>query len=100
MTSSTVFVILTKLQANFTNQGTRRYISQAEIPPLAPPPAMPAFLEPPSLEGPRYDKPVPRPPKTPAKTKDIRSHNRRREFLIRNPQYFQSPEHQLAGLCL
>ncbi|KAF9869526.1 coiled-coil domain-containing protein [Colletotrichum karsti] len=61
---------------------------------------MPAFLEPSNPQSPRYDKPVPRPPKSPNKTRDVRAHNRRREFLIRNPGYFQTTEHQLADPLL
>ncbi|CAI0641711.1 hypothetical protein CGCF415_v007765 [Colletotrichum fructicola] len=48
----------------------------------------------------RYDRPVPRPPRPPTKSNHIRSHNRRREFLTRNPQYFQNSEHQLADPLL
>ncbi|KAL0937868.1 coiled-coil domain-containing protein-like protein [Colletotrichum truncatum] len=55
--------------------------------------SMPAFSE---LSSPQYQKPVPRPLKSPTKTKDIRSHNRRREFLNRNPNYFENPDHELA----
>ncbi|EQB53861.1 coiled-coil domain-containing protein [Colletotrichum gloeosporioides Cg-14] len=48
----------------------------------------------------RYDRPVPRPPRSPTKSNNIRSHNRRREFLTRNPHYFQNSEHQLTDPLL
>ncbi|WYZ45497.1 hypothetical protein EsH8_VIII_000813 [Colletotrichum jinshuiense] len=48
----------------------------------------------------QFDKPVPRPPKSPAKTNDIRSRNRRREYLDRNPEYFGNSEHENADPLL
>ncbi|KAF6808656.1 hypothetical protein CSOJ01_07416 [Colletotrichum sojae] len=49
-----------------------------------------------NTQPPPYDKPAPRPPKSKEKTRDIRLHNRRREFLLRNPDYLKSSEHELA----
>ncbi|KAK1580284.1 coiled-coil domain-containing protein [Colletotrichum navitas] len=46
------------------------------------------------------DKPVPRPPKSTAKTNDIRSRNRRQEYLGRNPEYLNNAEHELADTLL
>ncbi|KAF4815146.1 hypothetical protein CGCTS75_v013176 [Colletotrichum tropicale] len=57
------------------------------------------YVEPQETEQ-RYDRPVPRPPRSPTKFNNIRSHNRRREFLTRNRQYFQNSEHQLADPLL
>lgn len=60
---------------------------------------MPSCSEPePGLQGLHFDKPIPRPPKSPSKTSDIRSRNRRREYIERNPKYFNNAEHELAGL--
>ncbi|KAK2064888.1 coiled-coil domain-containing protein [Colletotrichum caudatum] len=62
---------------------------------------MPSFteakLEPQSLH---FDKPTPRPPKSSAETNNIRSRNRRREYLGRNPEYFNNAEHELADTLL
>ncbi|KHO00446.1 uncharacterized protein MAM_01224 [Metarhizium album ARSEF 1941] len=44
-----------------------------------------------------YDKQVPRPDKSPAKTAQIQAQNRRREYLDRNPGYFTALDHELAG---
>ncbi|KAF5139095.1 hypothetical protein E5D57_002884 [Metarhizium anisopliae] len=44
-----------------------------------------------------YDKQVPRPAKSPAKTAQIQAQNRRREYLKRHPGYFDSLDHELAG---
>ncbi|KAG5926909.1 hypothetical protein E4U42_002820 [Claviceps africana] len=47
-----------------------------------------------------YDKPVPRPAKSPAKTAQIRTQNRRREYLERHPAYFDSADRELADPVL
>ncbi|ORY67475.1 coiled-coil domain-containing protein-domain-containing protein [Pseudomassariella vexata] len=47
-----------------------------------------------------FVKPQPRPPKSPAKSAQIRVHNRRREYLERHPTYFKSLEHELADPLL
>ena len=47
-----------------------------------------------------FDKQVPRPAKSPAKTAQIQAQNRRREYLERNPSYFDSLDHELAGVYL
>ncbi|GKT66635.1 coiled-coil domain-containing protein [Colletotrichum tofieldiae] len=62
---------------------------------------MPSFSEPePEPQGLHFDKPIPRPLKSPTKTNDIRSRNRRREYLERNPKYFNNTEHELADTLL
>ncbi|KAM0280152.1 hypothetical protein ACHAQH_004224 [Verticillium albo-atrum] len=43
------------------------------------------------------DKPVPRPPKSHARTREIRAQNRRRNYIERNPEYLESAEHEFAG---
>ncbi|KAI1361209.1 coiled-coil domain-containing protein-domain-containing protein [Xylaria arbuscula] len=47
-----------------------------------------------------YERPQPRPPKTPAHAAQIRVRNRRREWLCRHPSYFRSLEHELADPAL
>lgn len=47
-----------------------------------------------------YERPQPRPPKTPAHAAQIRVRNRRREWLTRHPSYFLSLEHELADPAL
>ncbi|KAG6034236.1 hypothetical protein E4U41_006628 [Claviceps citrina] len=47
-----------------------------------------------------YDKPVPRPAKTPAKAAQIRTQNRRRAYLERHPSYFDSVDRELADPIL
>ncbi|KAI0546925.1 coiled-coil domain-containing protein-domain-containing protein [Xylaria curta] len=47
-----------------------------------------------------YERPQPRPPKTPAHAAQIRVRNRRREWLSRHPSYFRSLEHELADPVL
>lgn len=47
-----------------------------------------------------FDKQVPRPAKSPAKTAQIQAQNRRREYLERNPSYFKGLDHELAGVYL
>ncbi|KAJ0167429.1 hypothetical protein CTA2_2652 [Colletotrichum tanaceti] len=54
----------------------------------------------PVLQGLHCDKPIPRPPKSPSTTSDIRSRNRRREYIERNPKYFNNAEHELADTLL
>ncbi|KAI1186878.1 coiled-coil domain-containing protein-domain-containing protein [Nemania serpens] len=49
---------------------------------------------------PPYERPQPRPPKTPAHAARIRVRNRRREWLSRHPSYFRSLEHELADPVL
>ncbi len=44
-----------------------------------------------------FAKPMPRPPRSPAHSAQIRIRNRRREYLERHPDYFKSTEHELAG---
>ncbi|OHF03357.1 coiled-coil domain-containing protein [Colletotrichum orchidophilum] len=48
----------------------------------------------------RFEKPTPRPPKSPTIANNIRSCNRRREYLERNPKYFDDAEHELADPLL
>ncbi|KAI1457299.1 coiled-coil domain-containing protein-domain-containing protein [Annulohypoxylon moriforme] len=66
------------------------------MPPQAPPTPPPSSLSPIST----YVKPQPRPPKSPAHSAQIRVQNRRREYLERNPKYFDSLEHELADPLL
>ncbi|KAK2017943.1 coiled-coil domain-containing protein [Colletotrichum eremochloae] len=47
-----------------------------------------------------FDKPIPRRSKSSAKTNAIQSRNRRREYLWRNPEYFNNAEHELADTLL
>ncbi|KAG5984676.1 hypothetical protein E4U55_003757 [Claviceps digitariae] len=47
-----------------------------------------------------YDKPVPRPAKSAAKTAQIRIQNRRREYLERHPGYLDSEDRELADPVL
>ncbi|KAF2970547.1 hypothetical protein GQX73_g3033 [Xylaria multiplex] len=47
-----------------------------------------------------YERPQPRPPKTPAHAARIRVRNRRRDWLSRHPSYFRSLEHELADPAL
>lgn len=47
-----------------------------------------------------FDKQIPRPAKSPAKTAQIQAQNRRREYLERNPSYFDGLDHELAGVYL
>lgn len=47
-----------------------------------------------------FAKPRPRPPRSPAHSARIRVQNRRREYLERNPKYFDSLEHELADPLL
>lgn len=47
-----------------------------------------------------YFKPRPRPPKGPGHTAQIRVQNRRRAYLDRHPDYFESMEHELADPLL
>ena len=42
-------------------------------------------------------KPAPRPPRSPTRVAQIMVQNRRREYLERNPGYFNSLEHEFAG---
>ncbi|OTA93208.1 hypothetical protein M434DRAFT_21596 [Hypoxylon sp. CO27-5] len=67
------------------------------MPPQAPPSPPLSSSSPPST---LYVKPQPRPPKSPAHSAQIRVQNRRREYLERNPKYFESLEHELADPLL
>ncbi|KAI6089155.1 coiled-coil domain-containing protein-domain-containing protein [Hypoxylon rubiginosum] len=67
--------------------------------PPEPPPSPPRSSISPSPTS-TYVKPQPRPPKSPAHSAQIRVQNRRREYLERNPKYFQSLEHELADPLL
>ncbi|KAI3327200.1 hypothetical protein HD806DRAFT_386101 [Xylariaceae sp. AK1471] len=53
-----------------------------------------------SLSSLPFERPQPRPPKSPAHAAQIRVRNRRREWLSRNPSYFRSLEHELADPLL
>ncbi|KAI0415758.1 coiled-coil domain-containing protein-domain-containing protein [Xylaria grammica] len=55
-------------------------------------------LEP--LPSSNYERPRPRPPRTPAHAAQVRVRNRRREWLSRHPSYFRSLEHELADITL
>ncbi|KAG7130432.1 hypothetical protein HYQ45_010719 [Verticillium longisporum] len=46
------------------------------------------------------DKPMPRPPKSDARTREIRTQNRRRHYLVEHPEYLSSTEHELADPVL
>ncbi|KPM39292.1 hypothetical protein AK830_g7271 [Neonectria ditissima] len=48
----------------------------------------------------RPERPVPREPKSPGQAAQIQAQNRRREYLARNPSYFDDLEHELADLVL
>ncbi|KAF5023654.1 hypothetical protein F66182_4274 [Fusarium sp. NRRL 66182] len=48
----------------------------------------------------RPNKPVPRGPKSPARYAQIQAQNRRREYLVRHPSYFENLEHELADPVL
>ncbi|KAI1778870.1 coiled-coil domain-containing protein-domain-containing protein [Hypoxylon cercidicola] len=67
--------------------------------PPQPPPSPPRSSTSPSPTS-TYVKPQPRPPKSPAHSAQIRVRNRRREYLERNPRYFESLEHELADPLL
>jgi FtsZ-interacting cell division protein ZipA len=45
-------------------------------------------------------RPNPRPPRSQEEIAKIRVKNRRREYLERNPAYFQEAEHEFAGKSL
>lgn len=45
-----------------------------------------------------FDKPVPRDPKSPEQAAQIHARNRRREYLQRHPSYYESLDHELAGM--
>lgn len=44
------------------------------------------------------DKPLPRRPRTPAKLLRLGVRNRRHEYLVKTPSYFDNLEHELAGM--
>ncbi|KAI1417325.1 coiled-coil domain-containing protein-domain-containing protein [Hypoxylon sp. FL1857] len=70
--------------------------ADSPMPPEAPPSPPLSSHSPISV----YVKPQPRPPKSPAHAALIRVQNRRREYLERNPKYFDSLEHELADPLL
>lgn len=47
-----------------------------------------------------FEKPAPRHPMTGAQRARIQAQNRRREYLERNPAYFDNLDHELAGTIL
>ncbi|KAK0612354.1 hypothetical protein B0T17DRAFT_584115 [Bombardia bombarda] len=47
-----------------------------------------------------FSRPRPRPPRSSSQSAAIRVQNRRREYLLRNPSYFASTEHELADPLL
>ncbi|KAI0390479.1 coiled-coil domain-containing protein-domain-containing protein [Xylariaceae sp. FL0594] len=53
-----------------------------------------------SLPSISYERPQPRPPRSPARAARTRVRNRRREWLARNPSYYSSLEHELADPLL
>ncbi|KAI8953312.1 coiled-coil domain-containing protein-domain-containing protein [Xylaria longipes] len=65
-----------------------------------PEPGRASASPPESLPSSPYERPQPRPPKTPAHAAQIRVRNRRREWLSRHPSYFRSLEHELADPVL
>ncbi|KAI1483301.1 coiled-coil domain-containing protein-domain-containing protein [Daldinia eschscholtzii] len=67
------------------------------MPPAAPPSPPVSSASSPAAP---YIKPQPRPPRSPAHSAQIRVQNRRREYLERNPGYFDSLEHELADPVL
>ncbi|KAI1343518.1 hypothetical protein F5Y15DRAFT_412302 [Xylariaceae sp. FL0016] len=60
----------------------------------------PLMVDATEASSPEYERPQPRPPKSPAHAAQIRMQNRRREWLERNPKYFDSIEHELADPLL
>ncbi|KAH7029436.1 coiled-coil domain-containing protein-domain-containing protein [Microdochium trichocladiopsis] len=50
--------------------------------------------------SPVFSQPRPRVPRSPAQSAQVRVRNRRREYLERNPSYFESLEHELADPLL
>ncbi|KAF5001247.1 hypothetical protein FGRMN_1147 [Fusarium graminum] len=46
------------------------------------------------------NKPIPRVPKSPSRAAQIQAQNRRREYLVRHPSYFENLEHELADPVL
>ncbi|KAI1141161.1 coiled-coil domain-containing protein-domain-containing protein [Hypoxylon sp. FL0543] len=70
--------------------------ADSPMPPQAPPSPPLSSYSPISA----YVKPQPRPPRSPARSAQIRVQNRRREYLERNPRYFDSLEHELADPLL
>ncbi|KAH7012663.1 coiled-coil domain-containing protein-domain-containing protein [Microdochium trichocladiopsis] len=50
--------------------------------------------------SPPFAQPRPRAPRSPAQSAQVRVRNRRREYLDRNPAYFDSLEHELADPLL
>ncbi|KAJ9132378.1 hypothetical protein NKR23_g11316 [Pleurostoma richardsiae] len=60
----------------------------------------PAFDSPSRASPDLFSQPKPRPPKSPAQAAQVRIKNRRREYLDRHPEYFNSTEHELADPLL
>ncbi|KAK1830238.1 coiled-coil domain-containing protein 97 [Podospora conica] len=67
---------------------------------MAPHFSSPPPPHPPTLDSEPFSRPRPRPPRPPAQQAQIRIQNRRREYLARNPSYFESSEHELADPLL
>lgn len=44
-----------------------------------------------------FDRPAPRPPRSPGAVREIRKRNRRLAYLEQHPEYFDNSEHELAG---
>ncbi|KAM0355627.1 hypothetical protein ACHAPU_000011 [Fusarium lateritium] len=57
-----------------------------------------APIIPPGEQSP--EKPTPRVPKSPSRAALIQAQNRRREYLVRHPSYFENLEHELADPVL
>ncbi|KAI1130991.1 coiled-coil domain-containing protein-domain-containing protein [Nemania abortiva] len=72
----------------------------ASPPASQPDPVNTSASPPASPSQPLYERPQPRPPKTPAHAAQIRVRNRRREWLSRHPSYLRSLEHELADPVL
>lgn len=64
---------------------------------MAPHFSSPPPPHPPTLDSEPFSRPRPRPPRSSSQQAQIRVQNRRREYLARNPSYFESSEHELAG---
>jgi len=67
---------------------------------MEPPLGAKTATAPASSLAPAYLQPRPRAPRSPAQSAQVRVRNRRREYLERNPAYFDSMEHELADPLL
>jgi hypothetical protein len=47
-----------------------------------------------------FSRPMPPPARTPEQAAAVRKSNRRTEYLSRHPEYYQSEEHEFAGVLL